>query len=122
MGFDDVQKRYPNANLSVVRKNTINGLRRKKKIGDLPPVFPNGWFIILETDNLPKRTTKEINVLGNLKSSIIFCETVLFQCIFVKSNLFYHLQLMWAIELKCMKNAQYKILAKIFELRAPSIK
>lgn len=65
LGFDDVQKRYPNANLAIARKNAINGLRRKKKIGDLPPVYPNGWFIILETDNLFKRTTAEVNVLGN---------------------------------------------------------
>lgn len=47
------------------QKAVINGLRHRRKIGDLPPVYPNGWFIIVETDDLPKRATKQVNVLGN---------------------------------------------------------
>ena len=34
----------------------------------MPPVYPNGWFIVLETDNLPKKATKEVSVLGTYES------------------------------------------------------
>lgn len=61
LGFDDVKTNYKNAH---TRKSIITGLRRRRKIGDMPPVYPNGWFIIMETDNLPKKAAKQINVLG----------------------------------------------------------
>ncbi|KAG4068976.1 hypothetical protein HA402_005637 [Bradysia odoriphaga] len=61
LGFDDVKAKYPNVR---TQKLVIESLRRRKRVEDMPPVYPNGWFIILETDNLPKRATKEVSVLG----------------------------------------------------------
>ncbi len=61
MGFDDIKIKYPSIH---TQKAVIDGIRRSKKIGDLPPIYPNGWFIILETDDLPIRKTKQVNVLG----------------------------------------------------------
>lgn len=67
LGFDDVKNHYPQKS-QTARKNAINELRRRRKIGDLPPVYPNGWFVILETEQLPVRTSKEISVLGKQSS------------------------------------------------------
>lgn len=42
----------------------INEYRRRRKIGELPPAYPNGWFAIMESDELPVKTAKEVDALG----------------------------------------------------------
>lgn len=48
------------------KRDAINTLIQRRKIGDLPPAFPNGWFVALESEELGKKETKEVNVLGKL--------------------------------------------------------
>jgi hypothetical protein len=40
-------------------------LRHRRKIGDLPPAFPNGWFGIIESDKLLHGKAVEVEVAGN---------------------------------------------------------
>ncbi|CAL8121666.1 unnamed protein product [Orchesella dallaii] len=63
LGFEQVMKggQYKT---NAAKRNAINEYRRKRKIGDLPPSYPNGWFAILESDELPVKTAKEVDALG----------------------------------------------------------
>jgi len=46
------------------RRQVANEARRMKKTGDLPPVYPNGWFAVLESSELKAEGVRSINVLG----------------------------------------------------------
>ena len=48
----------------VSRKDLMNEVRRRRKVGNLPPVFPNGWFFLMRSDNLPIKGTRSMNVMG----------------------------------------------------------
>lgn len=39
-------------------------MRKLRKIGDLPPVFPNGWFAILESSEIKPSQVKYVAALG----------------------------------------------------------
>ncbi|CAG7827980.1 unnamed protein product [Allacma fusca] len=62
-GYDNALKSYAQYS-DTTRKNVINELRQRRKIGELPPVYPNGWFAILESDQLGPQKVTEVNVLG----------------------------------------------------------
>ncbi|KAJ8683802.1 hypothetical protein QAD02_019594 [Eretmocerus hayati] len=38
--------------------------RKTRKIGDLPPVYPNGWFAVLESSNLKRGQVEHVSALG----------------------------------------------------------
>lgn len=63
LGFDEVTKggQYKN---NAAKRSVINEYRKRRKIGDLPPAYPNGWFAILESDELAIKTAKEVDALG----------------------------------------------------------
>ena len=49
------------------RRQIINELRRRRKLGEvLPPLYANGWFAVLDSDDVPKNKVKEISCLGNV--------------------------------------------------------
>jgi len=49
----------------AAKANEINEIRKRRKIGDnLPPVYPNGWFAICESSQLPVRTAQEVYAVG----------------------------------------------------------
>ncbi len=65
MGYDEIHRFSKNEHgTDASRRNAINGLRQRRRIGELPPAYPNGWFVILESDQLRIRSSKELNVLG----------------------------------------------------------
>ncbi|KOX75969.1 hypothetical protein WN51_12399 [Melipona quadrifasciata] len=37
---------------------------KKRKLGKLPPVYPNGWFALLESSQLGKGQVKHVAALG----------------------------------------------------------
>lgn len=37
---------------------------RNRKIGEIPPVYPNGWFCLLESSQLKKGQVKHVAALG----------------------------------------------------------
>lgn len=43
-----------------------NRVRRRRKTGDLPPVYPNGWYRVLDTHLVGRGEVKSVTVLGML--------------------------------------------------------
>ena len=48
------------------RERQLERLKLLRRIGDLPPVFPNGWYCVCESERLAKNQIMEITVLGKL--------------------------------------------------------
>ncbi|ESO85922.1 hypothetical protein LOTGIDRAFT_130105 [Lottia gigantea] len=46
------------------KRETANNVRKRRKIGDIPPVYPNGWFGLCESFQIEKKDVKYIEVLG----------------------------------------------------------
>ncbi|CAG0906517.1 unnamed protein product, partial [Darwinula stevensoni] len=42
----------------------VNDIRRQLEAGDMPPAYPNGWFAIFESDDLPCGEVRSIQALG----------------------------------------------------------
>ncbi|XP_078326033.1 cholesterol 7-desaturase nvd-like [Crassostrea virginica] len=45
-------------------RDTANRVRRQREVGDIPPVYPNGWFGLMESSNLVSGESKHVSVLG----------------------------------------------------------
>eukprot|EP00047_Mylnosiga_fluctuans_P007849 m.255872 g.255872 ORF g.255872 m.255872 type:complete len:449 (-) comp19733_c0_seq1:103-1449(-) len=41
-----------------------NEVRRRRLTGDLPPVYPNGWYCVMMAHDLPKKGVKQAHILG----------------------------------------------------------
>lgn len=54
------------------KERQLERLIRLRRVGDLPPVFPNGWYCIAESNQIKNGEIKEITVFGELfpKTSI----------------------------------------------------
>ena len=48
----------------VSKQEVINEVRRRKKMGDMPPPYPNGWFALLHSRELKAGATTSVNSLG----------------------------------------------------------
>lgn len=48
------------------KAQAANQVRRRRKIGELPPVYPNGWFRVLDSHLLERGEVKNVCVLGML--------------------------------------------------------
>ncbi|XP_077479418.1 cholesterol 7-desaturase nvd [Stigmatopora argus] len=46
------------------KSRTANEVRRRKKIGDLPPIYPNGWFRVLDSHMLKIGEVKDVTMVG----------------------------------------------------------
>lgn len=46
------------------RKEVANIVRKRRKAGDVPPVFPNGWFSIIASRDVPRGHSCSVSVLG----------------------------------------------------------
>ena len=42
----------------------VREMKQRRDIGDIPPVYPNGWFVVIRSDELKKGESKCVNVLG----------------------------------------------------------
>ncbi len=42
----------------------VREMKRMRDIGEIPPVYPNGWFVVIRSDELKKGETKCVHVLG----------------------------------------------------------
>ena len=45
-------------------KDIANEIRKRRQCGDVPPVYPNGWFHVLASNELPVEEVKYISMLG----------------------------------------------------------
>ncbi|RXN08595.1 cholesterol 7-desaturase-like protein [Labeo rohita] len=46
------------------RAQAANEVRRRRKTGELPPVYPNGWYRVLDSHMLERGDVKSVTVLG----------------------------------------------------------
>lgn len=46
------------------KAQAANQVRRRRKIGELPPVYPNGWYRVLDSHLLERGEVKNVSVLG----------------------------------------------------------
>lgn len=46
------------------RAQAANEVRRRRKTGELPPVYPNGWYRVLDSHMLQRDQVKSVSVLG----------------------------------------------------------
>ena len=46
------------------KKDLANTMRRLRKSGEVPPVYPNGWFSIIDSDQLKVGEVKYVCILG----------------------------------------------------------
>ena len=50
---------------AMTKKEIANMIQRRRKIGaNLPPVYPNGWFRLLDSNQLSNGEVKEVCALG----------------------------------------------------------
>jgi cholesterol 7-dehydrogenase len=47
------------------KRQLVQEIRRLRKVGNLPPVYPNGWFSLLESTELAPGEVKHVPALGN---------------------------------------------------------
>ena len=45
-------------------KDMVNVVRKRRLVGDIPPVYPNGWFSVMETQALAVGEVKNVSCLG----------------------------------------------------------
>lgn len=45
-------------------KDTVNRVRKQRIVGDIPPVYPNGWFGLIEGFKLQTGNVLNITALG----------------------------------------------------------
>ncbi|XP_051269067.1 cholesterol 7-desaturase nvd isoform X1 [Dicentrarchus labrax] len=46
------------------KAQAANEVRRRRKTGELPPVYPNGWYRVLDSHLLERGEVKSVSVLG----------------------------------------------------------
>lgn len=46
------------------KRETANQVQKRRKIGDIPPVYPNGWFFVILSTNLPVKAVRYVQILG----------------------------------------------------------
>ncbi|XP_057675560.1 cholesterol 7-desaturase nvd isoform X3 [Corythoichthys intestinalis] len=46
------------------KARAANEVRRRKKTGDLPPIYPNGWFRVLDSHMLKIGEVRDVTVVG----------------------------------------------------------
>jgi hypothetical protein len=45
-------------------QDAMESVRRRRQAGDVPPVYPNGWFSVAESRDLGIKEVKNVNCLG----------------------------------------------------------
>ncbi|KAK6058919.1 rieske [2Fe-2S] domain protein, partial [Cooperia oncophora] len=55
----------------VYRERQITRLAKLRRIGELPPVYPNGWYCIAESDELKPKAVREVTIFGKYEMTII---------------------------------------------------
>ncbi|XP_034048140.1 cholesterol 7-desaturase [Thalassophryne amazonica] len=46
------------------RAQVANEVRRRRKTGELPPVYPNGWYRVLDSHMVKRGEVKNVSILG----------------------------------------------------------
>lgn len=59
------------------KAQAANEVRRRRKTGELPPVYPNGWYRVLDSHLLAKGDVKNVTILGMLQIFICHYSSIL---------------------------------------------
>ena len=46
------------------RKELSSLVQRMRKVGNIPPPYPNGWYEVMRSCDLPKKAVKAISIIG----------------------------------------------------------
>ena len=46
------------------KKDIANMVRNRRKVGDIPPPYPNGWYEIMRSEDLPVGGAKAVSLIG----------------------------------------------------------
>ncbi len=46
------------------KRQLANEARREKKVGEVPPVYPNGWFALCESEDIKVGQVLSVSALG----------------------------------------------------------
>lgn len=52
------------------KAQAANEVRRRRKTGELPPVYPNGWYRVLDSHLLERGEVKNVSLLGMISPII----------------------------------------------------
>lgn len=58
------------------KAQAANEVRRRRKTGELPPVYPNGWYRVLDSHLLERGEVKQVSVLGMISYMTIANHTI----------------------------------------------
>lgn len=50
------------------KAQAANEVRRRRKTGELPPVYPNGWYRVLDSHMLERGEVKNVSVVGMMRA------------------------------------------------------
>lgn len=65
MGYSHLDSRNSTySRYGKTKRQLVNEMRKARKIGNLPPVYPNGWFALLESNELKRKQAKYVSALG----------------------------------------------------------
>ena len=48
----------------MTMKDMVNMVRKRRMVGDVPPVYPNGWFAVIESRDLKTGEAKSVSCIG----------------------------------------------------------
>ncbi len=61
---EDIGFEFPGGKIPKSKTDVLNEVRRRKKIGDMPPVYPNGWFCLIRSNELVVCASTSVNAIG----------------------------------------------------------
>ncbi len=59
---------YVTEGKGMTQKDMANLVQKRRMVGGVPPVYPNGWFAVLESRDLKVGEAKPVSVLGKFLS------------------------------------------------------
>ena len=59
VGFSNIE-----GNRQRTKKDLINRIRRSRKLGKIPPPFPNGWYVLVESQHVSGRNFHSVAIVS----------------------------------------------------------
>lgn len=90
---------------TMSKRELVQTFQRRRAIGEMPPVYPNGWFCLLESEDVPPGEVRHVAALGENFAVFRTTKGILLKIIFItnKSHAF-------AEQCNITKNATFQVL------------
>ena len=46
------------------KRETSNYIQQLRKVGDIPPPYPNGWYEVMRSRDLPTKAVRAVSMIG----------------------------------------------------------